>query len=185
MHWDGAPLLSGTNDKPLQSIGILFYYYPFDGVGGPSFFGTESVDLVRVAETSDDITTTTTSSSSSTAITSCPIYTSPCGSACCKGFEQCCGDFCCSKSGEVCCGNECCQYCAILNVYGDNSEEVALLRKYRDEVLNNTLVGQEIIRLYYLWFSAIVKAMDENEQFKREIQEVIDRILPMIMEEVE
>lgn len=60
-----------------------------------------------------------------------------------------------------------------------------LLRKYRDEVLNTTLVGQEIIRLYYLWSPAIVKAMEADETFKREIKEMIDGILPLIREEVE
>ena len=40
--------------------------------------------------------------------------------------------------------------------------------------------GQEIIRLYYEWSAVIVKGMEENEEFKEEVKELIEGILPMI-----
>jgi hypothetical protein len=99
--------------------------------------------------------------------------------------EKCCGNFCCDKDREVCCNNVCCPICIFYQIYGENSEEVELLRKYRDKVLSTTPVGQEIIKLYYLWSPAIVQAMEEDETFKREIKEMVNGILPMIREELE
>ncbi|MCK5186739.1 MAG: hypothetical protein KAR43_06345 [Deltaproteobacteria bacterium] len=55
----------------------------------------------------------------------------------------------------------------------------------RDNVLNKTPEGQEIIRLYYQWSPAIVKAMEEDEEFRGEVKEMIDGILPLIKGEVE
>jgi hypothetical protein len=69
--------------------------------------------------------------------------------------------------------------CTAEKIYGEYSEEAELLRKYRDEVLSKTPVGQEIIRLYYEWSPAIVKAMEEDEEFKSEVKELIDGILPV------
>ena len=54
------------------------------------------------------------------------------------------------------------------------------LRKFRDEVLSKTPAGQEIIKLYYEWSPAIVNAMVEDEEFKKEVKELIEGILPMI-----
>lgn len=217
VSWDGEPLMSGTNDKPLQSIGILFYYYAYDGVGGPSFFGTESVDLVRVE---DDVQTTVICQPGELECgetccgeeeqccddTSCCYinYFTCCGGKCCNG-GLCCDGVCCNSMEDFCCGDKCCSRregyenccdgqcskdecpgdCSLERLYDESSEKVELLRKYRDEVLNTTLVGQEIIRLYYLWSPAIVKAMEADETFKREIKEMIDGILPLIREEVE
>ncbi len=75
--------------------------------------------------------------------------------------------------------------CPAHNVYGVHSGESELLRYFRDEILNQTPEGQELIRLYYQWSPAIVKAMDEDEGFKQEIKGIIDNILPMIEKEVE
>jgi len=63
---------------------------------------------------------------------------------------------------------------------GSDSNDLKTLRKFRDEVLNKTPVGQEIIKLYYQWSPAIVKAMEQDEEFKEEVKEMIESILPMI-----
>ncbi len=70
--------------------------------------------------------------------------------------------------------------CLSEEIYGENSEEVELLRYSRDSVLIQTPVGQEIIRLYYQWSPVIVKAMEKDGQFRQEVKEIIDAILPMI-----
>jgi len=41
-------------------------------------------------------------------------------------------------------------------------------------------VGQEIIKLYYQWSPVIVRAMEEDEEFKAEVKEMIDGVLPLI-----
>jgi hypothetical protein len=75
--------------------------------------------------------------------------------------------------------------CPAEGIYGKYSKETELLRYFRDNVLNRTPEGQEIIRLYYEWSPAIVKTMDEDEEFKEEVNEMIDGILPLIKGAVE
>ena len=75
--------------------------------------------------------------------------------------------------------------CPAEKLYGENAEEVELLRYFRDNVLSTIPEGQELIRLYYQWSSAIVKAMEEDEEFKEDMKEIIDGILPLIEAEVE
>jgi hypothetical protein len=70
--------------------------------------------------------------------------------------------------------------CTAEMLYGQYSEEIELLRYFRDNVLSQTPEGQEIIRLYYEWSTVIVKAMEEDEEFKQEVKEMIDGILPLI-----
>jgi hypothetical protein len=64
--------------------------------------------------------------------------------------------------------------CPSEKLYGEHSEQTELLRYLRDNVLSQTPEGQEIIRLYYEWSPAIVKAMEEDEVFKQEVKEIID-----------
>ena len=75
--------------------------------------------------------------------------------------------------------------CVAETVYQENSEQVEILRFFRDKVLAQTPEGQEIIRLYYQWSPAIARAMEEDEEFKEEVKEMIDGILPMVRELVE
>ncbi len=50
-------------------------------------------------------------------------------------------------------------------------------------MLKRTPEGRDIIRLYYEWSPAIVKAMEEDEGFKAELKEMMDGILPIIRAE--
>jgi len=75
--------------------------------------------------------------------------------------------------------------CPILCAYDGDSEEVELLRYIRDNVLTQSPEGQEIIRLYYEWSPAIVQAMEEDEEFKGEVKEIIDGVLPLIEDAVD
>jgi len=71
--------------------------------------------------------------------------------------------------------------CPVEKIYEEDSkEETELLRDFRDNVLSKTPVGQEIIRLYYKWSPVIVKAMEEDEEFKEEVKEMIGGILGLI-----
>jgi len=79
----------------------------------------------------------------------------------------------------------CIDPCCTEQIYGEYSEEAKLLRYIRDNILNQTPEGQEIIKLYYKWSPAIVKAMDEDEGFKEDVKEMIDGVLGLIEEEVE
>jgi len=74
--------------------------------------------------------------------------------------------------------------CAAKEIYGKYSKEVEFLRQVRDNVLSQTEEGRELIRLYYQWSPVIVKAMEEDDEFKEEVKEMIDGILPLIRGEV-
>lgn len=74
--------------------------------------------------------------------------------------------------------------CSVEEVYGDNSAEAKLLRDFRDNLLSSTPVGQEITKLYYEWSPLLVKAMADDEEFKEEVKEMIDAIVPLIESEM-
>ena len=67
--------------------------------------------------------------------------------------------------------------CFLLQIYGENSEEVKMLRSLRDNLLRQTPEGREIIKLYYQWNPLIVKMVKEDEEFKEEVKELIDGFL--------
>jgi len=75
--------------------------------------------------------------------------------------------------------------CLVKKAYSKDWEKVVLLRSFRDNLLRKTPEGCEIIRLYYQWSPVIVKAMEEDEKFKEEVKEMIDRVLPLIENTVE
>jgi hypothetical protein len=70
--------------------------------------------------------------------------------------------------------------CPIICSYGEFVEETELLRSLRDNVLSKTHEGRELIKLYYQWSPVIVKAMEADEEFKEDMREMVDEILPMI-----
>jgi bacillopeptidase F len=75
--------------------------------------------------------------------------------------------------------------CLLEEIYGTSSGETELLRYVRDTVLAKTHAGREIINLYYEWSPAIVEGMEKDEEFKAEVKEMVDGLLPLIMGEVE
>jgi predicted glutamine amidotransferase len=72
------------------------------------------------------------------------------------------------------------EICPAKKIYGEDAKQIQALRNFRDKVLNKTTEGQELIRLYYQWSPIIVEAMTQNEEFKEEIKEFIDKMLLMI-----
>ena len=70
--------------------------------------------------------------------------------------------------------------CPSESIYGEHSEEAELLRYFRDNALSQSLEGQEIIRLYYKWSPVIVRTMEEDEEYKEQVREMIDGVLGLI-----
>jgi hypothetical protein len=75
--------------------------------------------------------------------------------------------------------------CPSETIYGEGSLEVTLLRAVRDNLLSQTPEGQELINLYYQWSPVIVRAMEDDEIFKQELKDMIDKLLPVIEKTVE
>jgi len=67
--------------------------------------------------------------------------------------------------------------CPTETLYGEHSEETELLRYLRDNILNQTPEGREIIRLYYEWSPVIVEMMNEDDELKGQVREITDMIL--------
>ena len=75
--------------------------------------------------------------------------------------------------------------CLAEELYGEHSEKTELLRYFRDNKLSKSPEGQELISLYYEWSPAIVEAMEEDEEFKKEVKGIIDGVLWLIGGETE
>ncbi len=65
-------------------------------------------------------------------------------------------------------------------IFGEGSEEVELLRALRDEVLSKSMEGREIIKQYYNFSPLLVEAMKGDEEFKNEVEDMIDEVLMII-----
>jgi len=72
------------------------------------------------------------------------------------------------------------ELCPTEQIYGQDSDEVTLLRGFRDSVLEKTPEGREVIRLYYEWGPEIAKLVKEDEGFKERMKTIIDGVLPLI-----
>jgi hypothetical protein len=70
--------------------------------------------------------------------------------------------------------------CAMALLYGDYSDETTLLRFVRDSILSKTPEGREVINLYYQWSPIIVQTMTAEENFKKELKDIIDDLLPLL-----
>ena len=75
--------------------------------------------------------------------------------------------------------------CPSKEIYGEGSQEVTLLRTFRDNLLSQTPEGQELIKLYYQWSPAIVKTLETDEVLKEELKAMVDQLLPLIEQTVE
>lgn len=69
-------------------------------------------------------------------------------------------------------------------LYGENSEEVLLLREFRDSVLGKTAEGRKVISLYYAASPVLVKMMSQDEELKDRVRSVIDMVFPELKEKI-
>ena len=75
--------------------------------------------------------------------------------------------------------------CAAEAIYGENSEETELLRKYRDNVLSKTTEGQEIIKIYFKFSPKATMLLEQRPLLKNRARTFFDGILPGIRKRVE
>jgi len=73
--------------------------------------------------------------------------------------------------------------CGAKEIYGEGSDEVAVMRYLRDNVLSKSEAGQEIIRLYYMWSPVIARAAQSDDEVKEELKEMVDGILGLVLAE--
>jgi len=75
--------------------------------------------------------------------------------------------------------------CPVEMMYGQASEEVRLLRSFRDKVLSKTPEGQKLIRLYYQLRPILAKEIKKDEGSAKEIKKIVDGVVPLISGMVE
>ena len=196
----------GTTAKLTDEGNISFGEWKSDWVwesleDGRKVYGYITATKTSTSSTSTTITTDTTTTSMTISTTTSCHPMDVCGDDCCNRFwgEHCCNYTLCCFEDNICCGDECCSRdqicknneclykipCSSAMLYGEYSEEAELLRDFRDEVLGQTQEGQEIIKLYYQWSPVIVKAMEDDEEFKEEVKEMIDGVLVLINSQIE
>ncbi len=69
--------------------------------------------------------------------------------------------------------------CVAKAIYGEDSEVIEHLRIVRDHFLSSTQEGRELIKVYYQWSPVIVEAIESDAEFKQEIKELIESIIPI------
>ena len=67
--------------------------------------------------------------------------------------------------------------CVVEEIYGKDSEEVEVLRHFRDTILSKTQSGKEIIKFYYEWNPRVVNALKDDAKLKGNMRQMIDQIL--------
>ncbi len=75
--------------------------------------------------------------------------------------------------------------CPLELIYGEDSPEVALLKRFRDAVLTKTDEGRQLIKLYYEWSPLISERLIQSSAFENELKTTIDENLPLAQEVLE
>jgi len=75
--------------------------------------------------------------------------------------------------------------CPLMQIYGEQSKELEVLRSFRDNVLSQTPEGQELTNLYYQWSPMIAGLMSNNREVREDAKELIDGIMPLIVNATE
>ena len=71
--------------------------------------------------------------------------------------------------------------CPATVLYGEDAEELVTLRSFRDDILAETGEGRELIKLYYLFSPALVKLLGEDQAFRKDVKEMVDEIVTMLV----
>ena len=67
--------------------------------------------------------------------------------------------------------------CQLTAFYGVNSDEITLLRSFRDNVLRQTPEGKHLIRLYYACNVLITDVLLSDQEFKEVTKNLTDMLL--------
>ena len=77
-------------------------------------------------------------------------------------------------------GSQGAKLCPAIKIYGEGSGEVELLRRYRDEVLEQTAAGGLAVSLYYKLAPMADKMIDNSLYLRQTTKRIIDMLLPSI-----
>jgi len=75
--------------------------------------------------------------------------------------------------------------CPAASMYGEAAPETLILRKYRDEVLSQSIMGRALIRAYYSAAPRLVQITNKYPAAGTAVKKVIDALLPLIEKQVD
>lgn len=68
-------------------------------------------------------------------------------------------------------------------VYGETSDEVARLRKYRDEKLKKTIHGRAFISIYYAISPKILPLFNRSDKLRNSARRILNKIIKSLGDE--
>lgn len=71
--------------------------------------------------------------------------------------------------------------CPVEIIYGEESDEVLILRYLRDHGLQATPQGRELVQLYYAWSPFIVRMIEKDPELQYELRDTLDELLHIIL----
>jgi len=75
--------------------------------------------------------------------------------------------------------------CPMETMFGEDSEEVVILKYVRDHVLQGTPEGRELVQLYYAWSPVIGKMIETVPALQDELKEILNVFLDDMKESLE
>ena len=108
-----------------------------------------------------------------------PLVTSVGGGSCSVGSRT---KFLCPQCGHVLKRKGC--FIATATYESADADEVFLLRQYRDNVLEKSLMGRAFIRFYYLTSPYVAKVVESSEPIKRVARRLLDKLVPIAEKKV-
>ncbi len=67
--------------------------------------------------------------------------------------------------------------CLMETIYGEDSEEVAILRCVRDTMLRGNPEGREVVKLYYAWSPFLIRMIENDQVLQGEFKDMLDVFL--------
>jgi hypothetical protein len=74
--------------------------------------------------------------------------------------------------------------CVAETVYAEHSEEIEVLREYRDKVLCKSATGRQMIKTYYELSPTVSEVLQKNDTARASARRVLDSLMPAIREKV-
>jgi len=108
-----------------------------------------------------------------------PLVTSVGGGSCSVGSRT---KFLCPQCSHVMKRKGC--FIATATYESADADEVFLLRQYRDNVLEKSVMGRAFTRFYYLTSPYVAKVVESSEPIKRAARRLLDKLVPIAEKKV-
>ena len=72
------------------------------------------------------------------------------------------------------------ELCPLVSLWGEHSQQVMSLRRFRDELLAKSTAGQRLIRSYYLHAGTITRIFDNHPAVRRSAKKVLTLLVPIV-----